>query len=98
MLDLLIRGGTLYDGSGAAPRVVDVGVAEGRVREVGDLSEAPARETIEAAGKWVLPGFVDVHTHYDLCLAWPGLSAHCLRQGITTVIGGNCGLGDPDTA
>jgi len=98
MLDLLIRGGTLIDGTGAPPRRADVGVRGGRVEATGDLSGAEAREVVAAEGAWVAPGFVDIHTHYDLCLDWEGLSPHCLRQGITTVVGGNCGLGDPDVA
>jgi len=96
MFDVIVRGGTVFDGGGQPPRRVDVGVCEGRVAELGDLSDASAGELLDAAGAWVVPGFVDVHTHYDLCLGWEGLSAHCLRQGVTTVIGGNCGLGDPD--
>ncbi|MEZ6185122.1 MAG: amidohydrolase family protein [Planctomycetota bacterium] len=96
MFDVIVRGGTLFDGTGGAPRRVDLGISEGRVVAVGALDEAEAGEVLDASGAWVVPGFVDVHTHYDLCLGWDGLSAHCLRQGITTVVGGNCGLGDPD--
>jgi N-acyl-D-amino-acid deacylase len=95
MYDLVIRGGTLYDGRGSESQRVDVGIQGRTVTQIGDLGEAPTARVIEAEGAWVLPGFVDLHTHYDLCLDWPELSAHCLRQGITTVVGGNCGLGDP---
>ncbi|MGE0707990.1 MAG: amidohydrolase family protein [Planctomycetota bacterium] len=98
MLDLIVRGGMLFDGGGGPPRRVDVGVAEGRVVELGPLAGAAAAETLEAAGAWVAPGFVDVHTHYDLCLGWAGLSEHCLRQGITSAVGANCGLGEPEVA
>jgi N-acyl-D-amino-acid deacylase len=94
----IVRGGTLFDGSGAHPRRADVGIVDGRVAAIGDLSDESADQSIDAAGAWVVPGFVDVHTHYDLCLDWAGLSAHCLRQGITSVVGGNCGLGNPDVA
>lgn len=96
MHDLVIRGGLVFDGTGAAPVRGDVAIAQGRVVALGEVGQSAA--TIDAAGGWVLPGFVDLHTHYDLCLDWPDLSAHCLRQGITTVVGGNCGLGDADVA
>ena len=97
MLDLWIKGGELVDGSGGEVRVADVGVSGGKVVAVGRV-EGPAHRTLEAEGAWVTPGFVDLHTHYDLCLDWGGLTEHCLRQGITSVIGGNCGLGSPDVA
>ncbi len=107
MDDLLVRGGRLIDGTGAPARPADLLVRAGRVEAVLD-PEAPGRggaddhasdldvRVLDARGKLVVPGFVDVHTHYDLCLGWSGLSAHCLRQGITSVVGGNCGLGDAD--
>ncbi len=95
----VIAGGLLIDGSGAPPRPADLHLAEGRVAAVsapGAFDRLADCRRIDAAGAWVLPGFVDLHTHYDLCLGWPGLGAHCLRQGITTVVGGNCGLGEAD--
>ncbi|MCA8921775.1 MAG: amidohydrolase family protein [Planctomycetes bacterium] len=96
MFDVIVRGGAVFDGTRGGPRSVDLGVRDGALVELGDLGAAEAGEVLDARGAWVVPGFVDVHTHYDLCLGWEGLSAHCLRQGITSVIGGNCGLGDPD--
>ncbi len=66
MLDLLIKGGTVVDGTGAAPMTADIAVKDGRIVEI---SLAPlgsaARETVGAQGAWVMPGFVDIHTHYD---------------------------------
>ncbi|MBL4848252.1 MAG: amidohydrolase family protein, partial [Planctomycetes bacterium] len=98
MFDLILRGGTVFCGLGAAPEAIDVAIEAGRVVALGDLAEAQAQRVIDLAGASLMPGFVDVHTHYDLCLDWPELSAHCFRQGITSVIGGNCGLGEADTA
>lgn len=95
-----IEGGLVFDGSGAPPRLLDVLVREGRVAALAPPAERPPGDAgarrLDARGAWVTPGFVDIHTHYDLCLDWPGLGAHCLRQGITTVVGGNCGLGEAD--
>ena len=64
MLDLIIRGGTIVDGTGAAPFTADVSVQDGVIVEIGSIA-APARETIDADGALVTPGFIDVHTHYD---------------------------------
>ena len=62
MLDLLIRGGTLVDGTGAPPYCADLGVQDGRIVEIGAITQT-ARETVDASGAWVTPGFVDIHTH-----------------------------------
>jgi len=99
MLDLLIRGALLHDGTGAPPRRADVGVRAGRVVKLAERVEEPAAETVDAAGLWVLPGFVDIHTHYDVeAEIAPGL-AESVRHGVTTVVMGNCSLsltvGDP---
>lgn len=96
MHDLIVRDGTVFDGTGAPPVRADVAISGGRVTAIDTLPPGGAAREIDASGALVTPGFVDIHTHYDLCVDWPGLTAHCLRQGITTVIGGNCGLGDPD--
>jgi len=92
MHDLRITGGTLVDGTGAAPREADVAVTGGRITAVGrDLG--PARETIDARGKLVIPGIVDIHTHYDGQATWDSLLAPSCWHGVTTIVMGNCGVG-----
>jgi N-acyl-D-aspartate/D-glutamate deacylase len=92
MLDLAIRGATVYDGSGAPPRRVDVGVRDGRVTVVGTLAE-PARETVDADGLALAPGLVDVHTHYDAQATWDATLSPSPSLGVTTAVIGNCGFG-----
>lgn len=92
MLDLLIRGGTVVDGTGSAPYTADVAVENGRIVEVGTLPGAHARRIISADGKLVTPGFIDIHRHADLAAWRPGFGQPELRQGLTTIVNGNCGL------
>jgi N-acyl-D-aspartate/D-glutamate deacylase len=90
--DVIIRGGTVVDGTGAAPRTADVAISDGMIAEVGRVSGS-ARRTIDADGLTVTPGFVDIHTHFDGQATWdPHLTPSCWH-GVTTAILGNCGIG-----
>jgi N-acyl-D-amino-acid deacylase len=90
--DLLIRGGTVVDGTGAAARTADVAVQDGLIVDVGRV-DGRARRTVDADGLTVTPGFVDIHTHFDGQATWdPHLTPSCWH-GVTTAILGNCGIG-----
>jgi N-acyl-D-aspartate/D-glutamate deacylase len=91
MHDLVIRGGTLIDGSGAAARKADLAIDGGVVTAVGEVGEG--REEIDATGLLVTPGFVDMHTHYDAQVTWDPLLTPSGWHGVTTVVMGNCGVG-----
>jgi N-acyl-D-aspartate/D-glutamate deacylase len=91
-LSLVIRNATVVDGSGAPPRVADVAIAGDRILAVGQVSGRGIEE-IEARGKIVTPGFIDVHTHYDAQVTWGNHITPSSWNGVTTVLIGNCGVG-----
>jgi N-acyl-D-aspartate/D-glutamate deacylase len=96
MYDLVIRNGRVHDGTGAAPREVDVAVKDGIIDLVGDLDEARVTGdtvVIDAAGMIVTPGFVDAHTHYDGQVTWDPFVTPSTYHGVTTIVTGNCGVG-----
>ena len=90
-LDLLIRGGTVVDGTGAPARTADVAVRDGAIVEIGRV-DASADEVVDADGLLVTPGFVDVHTHYDAQLHWDPTASPASWHGVTTLFTGNCGF------
>ncbi|MBS0244287.1 MAG: amidohydrolase family protein, partial [Proteobacteria bacterium] len=90
--DLVIRGGTLADGSGADLREADVAISGGVIAAVGRFPGS-GKDEIDAKGKLVTPGFVDVHTHYDGQATWSSVLDPTSDNGVTTAIMGNCGVG-----
>lgn len=92
MLDTLIRGAKIVDGTGKAAFTADVGILDGMIEAVGNLSGAQAFETIEAAGRVLTPGFIDMHRHADAALFREGFGEAELCQGLTTLVNGNCGM------
>jgi N-acyl-D-aspartate/D-glutamate deacylase len=90
--ELVIRGGTVVDGTGVAPRTADVAITDGTVTAVGEV-HGDARRVIDAEGALVTPGFVDIHTHYDGQATWDERLVPSSWHGVTTVVMGNCGVG-----
>ncbi|HEY6421443.1 MAG TPA: amidohydrolase family protein [Candidatus Binataceae bacterium] len=90
--DLLIKNGTVIDGTGAPRRRADIAVANGRVAEIGKVTEG-AKKTIDASDLIVAPGFVDPHTHYDAQICWDPMVSCTSWHGVTSVVMGNCGVG-----
>ena len=92
MHDLVIRGGTVVDGTGADATTADVAISDGVVTEVGAV-DGPATREIDADGLLVTPGWVDVHTHYDGQATWDDELAPSTWHGVTSLVMGNCGVG-----
>ena len=90
--DLIISGGTLIDGTGADAVKADLAVKNGKIERIGDLSQDSASETIDASGKIVTPGFIDLHTHLDAQIGWDPLMSSSSFHGVTTAMIGNCGV------
>jgi len=90
--DILIRGGTVFDGTGEAPFVADVAVKDGLIVQIGEIT-GQAKEEIDATGRIVTPGFVDIHTHYDGQATWDNHLSPSSGHGVTSVLMGNCGVG-----
>jgi len=88
----LIKNGTVVDGTGQPPFTADVGIQGGLITQIGKINEA-AKETIDATGLWITPGFVDLHTHYDGQATWDECFTPSIYHGVTTVVMGNCGVG-----
>ena len=92
MLDLLLKGGLVFDGTGAPPVHADIGIADGRIVRIAPAIDEVASETRDLGGLWIAPGFVDIHTHYDIEVEIaPGL-AESVRHGVTSIVMGNCSL------
>ena len=90
--DIVVRGGTVYDGDGGGPVRADVAIAAGRIVTLGPV-DGHGREEIDATGKIVTPGFVDIHTHYDGQATWENRLTPSSNHGVTSVVMGNCGVG-----
>ncbi|ARR54720.1 amidohydrolase [Rhizorhabdus wittichii DC-6] len=93
MFDLVIRNGTVVDGSGAPAMTADIGIAGDRIAAVSATPLPAGREELDASGLLVTPGFVDIHTHYDGQATWSGTLSPSSAHGVTTVVMGNCGIG-----
>ena len=92
MFDILLRGGTVIDGTGRAAFAADIAVKDGKIAEVGHLPRADAGSVVDCSGLTVTPGFIDIHRHADGAVFRPDFGEWELRQGLTTIVSGNCGL------
>ncbi|MCJ7579438.1 MAG: amidohydrolase family protein [Candidatus Aminicenantes bacterium] len=93
--EVIVLGGTIFDGSGSPGYQADIGISEGRIQKIGKLKRTQGIQVIEAEGKYVVPGFIDIHTHCDSGIGDPRRkdALSYLSQGVTTLVGGNCGGG-----
>ena len=92
MFDILIKNGMVVDGTGSEAFLADIGVKDGRIVAIGQDLGAQGRQTIDAVGLVVSPGFIDPHTHFDVQLLWDGAAKPALEHGVTSIIPGNCSL------
>src|SRR5499426_3146271 len=92
MLDVLFRGATVVDGTGKPAFKADVGVAQGRIAELGKV-QSSAAAAVDCGGLHLMPGIVDVHTHYDAQITWDPTLSPSVSLGVTTAVMGNCGFG-----
>ena len=92
MYDLIIKNGLIYDGTGSEPFAADIAISDEKIVKIGPLDKE-AKNTIDATGKIVTPGFVDIHTHYDGQVTWDPYLRPSTYHGVTTVVMGNCGVG-----
>ncbi len=93
MFDTIIRNGTIVDGTGSAGYVADIALLDGRIARIASTIDEGAREIIDATGRIVTPGFVDVHTHFDGQVTWDSVLEPATTHGVTTIVMGNCGVG-----
>ena len=91
MTELLIRGGTVIDGTGAARRRADVAVRDGRIVAIGEVGTGSGARIIDATGRIVSPGFIDIHSHSDESVLINSALESTVHQGVTTIVAGNCG-------
>ena len=92
MFDLIIKNGSIYDGKGSEPYQADIAISNEKIVEIGEI-KGEAKKVIDAEGKIVTPGFVDIHTHYDGQVTWDPYLRPSTYHGVTTVVMGNCGVG-----
>ena len=92
MFDLIIKGGTVVDGTGNAAVKADVAIIGDRIAKIGDVNGIESIRTIDASGKIVTPGFIDLHTHLDAQIGWDPKMTPSSYHGVTTVLSGNCGV------
>ena len=92
MYDLVIRGATVVDGLGREPRRADVAVEKGRIAAIGEVGRT-AERVVDAGGLTLMPGIIDIHTHYDAQVTWDPTLSPSPSLGVTTAVMGNCGFG-----